>query len=68
MRPGLPPHAGRRALVVQRPHPDQPPGLFLCHQNDRGDDRARVRGGWVGCHDGDHVLALRVAVGKVYRP
>ena len=39
----------------------QPPRLFLCHQHDRSDDRARVCGGWAGCHDGDHLLALRVA-------
>ncbi|SEE71658.1 hypothetical protein SAMN05216532_8486 [Streptomyces sp. 2231.1] len=39
----------------------QPLGLFLCHQHDRGDDRARVCGGWAGWHDGDHLLALRVA-------
>jgi len=40
----------------------QPPRLFLCHQHDRDDNRARVCGGWAGCHDGDHLLALRVAV------
>lgn len=40
----------------------QPARLFLCHQHDRDDDRARVCAGWAGCHDGDHLLALRVAV------
>jgi hypothetical protein len=35
--------------------------VFLCHQHDRNDDRARVCAGWAGCHDGDHLLALRVA-------
>lgn len=40
----------------------QPARLFLCHQHDRADDRARVCAGWAGCHDGDHLLALRVAV------
>jgi len=40
----------------------QPPRLFLCHQHDRDDDRTRVCAGWSGCHDGDHLLALRVAV------
>lgn len=40
----------------------QPPGLFLCHQHDRTDNRARICGGWAGCHDGDQLLALRVAV------
>lgn len=40
----------------------QPAGLFLCHQRDRDDDRARVCGGWAGCHDGDELMALRVGV------
>lgn len=40
----------------------QPARLFLCHQHDRDDDRARVCSGWAGCHDGDHLLALRIAV------
>lgn len=40
----------------------QPDRLFLCHQHDHDDDRARVCGGWAGCHDGDHLLALRVAL------
>ena len=34
----------------------QPPHLFLCHQQD-----GRVCAGWAGCHDGAHLLALRVA-------
>jgi Family of unknown function (DUF6283) len=37
---------------------DQPPGVFLCHQTDR-----RVCSGWAGCHDGEHLLALRLAAG-----
>lgn len=40
----------------------QPPRLFLCHQTDRDDERARVCSGWAGCHDGDHLMALRIAV------
>jgi len=40
----------------------QPDRLFLCHQHDRDDNDARVCAGWAGCHDGDHLLALRVAV------
>ncbi len=40
----------------------QPAALFLCHQHDRGDDGARVCGGWAGCHDGNELLALRMAV------
>ncbi|MET7968769.1 DUF6283 family protein [Micromonospora sp. NPDC005305] len=34
----------------------QPHGLFLCHQAD-----GRVCAGWAGCHDTDHLLALRLA-------
>jgi hypothetical protein len=34
----------------------QPPGLFLCHQAD-----GRVCAGWAGCHDGNELLALRLA-------
>lgn len=40
----------------------QPTAVFLCHQHDRADDAARVCGGWAGCHDGDELLALRMAV------
>jgi hypothetical protein len=40
----------------------QPARLFLCHQHDHDDQQARICGGWAGCHDGDHLLALRVAV------
>ena len=40
----------------------QPARLFLCHQHDRDDGRARVCSGWAGCYDGAHLLALRVAV------
>ncbi|WP_428962981.1 DUF6283 family protein [Micromonospora fluostatini] len=34
----------------------QPAGLFLCHQAD-----GRVCAGWAGCHNGRHLLALRLA-------
>lgn len=34
----------------------QPPGLFLCHQQD-----GRVCAGWAGCHDMRHALAVRIA-------
>lgn len=40
----------------------QPVGLFQCHQNDGDDVRRRVCAGWAGCHDGDNLLALRLAV------
>lgn len=39
----------------------QPVRLFLCHQHDHRDDRARVCGGWAGCHDMSQSLALRIA-------
>lgn len=29
--------------------------LFFCHQND-----GRLCAGWVGCHDMDHAIALRI--------
>lgn len=35
---------------------DQPPGVFHCHQQD-----GRVCAGWVGCHDMDNNLGLRMA-------
>jgi hypothetical protein len=38
------------------PTPYQPPAVFLCHQHD-----GRACAGWAGCHDGDHLLALRFA-------
>lgn len=34
---------------------EQPPGLFLCHQQT-----GRVCAGWVGCHDMGQSLALRL--------
>lgn len=34
---------------------DQPPGVFLCHQQD-----GRVCAGWVGCHDMGESLAVRL--------
>lgn len=48
--------------AYDRPTFAQPSALFLCHQHDRDDAAARVCGGWAGCHDGDELLALRVAV------
>ena len=40
----------------------QPPGLFLCHQHDRGDEQTRACAGWAGCHDGEQLLALRIGL------
>lgn len=47
--------------LYDAPTYEQPTGLFLCHQHDRDDERARVCAGWAGCHDGDHLMALRMA-------
>lgn len=35
---------------------EQPPAVFLCHQQD-----GRVCAGWAGCHDMDASLGLRIA-------
>jgi len=43
--------------AYDRPTPEQPPYLFLCHQQD-----GRACAGWAGCHDMDHSLALRFAL------
>lgn len=40
----------------------QPPGVFLCHQTGADSDSRRVCAGWAGCHEGQHLLALRLAV------
>jgi hypothetical protein len=44
-----------------RPTGEQPPALFRCHLYDREDERGPVCAGWAGCHDGEELLALRVA-------
>jgi hypothetical protein len=41
------------------PTPYQPHFVFRCHQAD-----GRVCAGWAGCHDGDHLLSLRIAVAR----
>ncbi|MGH3716534.1 MAG: DUF6283 family protein [Micromonosporaceae bacterium] len=40
---------------------EQPPAVFTCHQKDREAAGRRVCAGWAGCHDGDNLLALRIA-------
>lgn len=50
--------------AYDRPTAEQPIGVFLCHQHDRGDVGSRVCGGWAGCHDADESLALRFAVAR----
>lgn len=39
-----------------KPTPEQPTGMFLCHQQD-----GRVCAGWAGTHDMNENLALRLA-------
>lgn len=39
----------------------QPVALFLCHDRERA---GRVCSGWAGCHDGDELMALRVAAAE----
>lgn len=36
---------------------EQPPGVFLCHQQN-----GRVCSGWAGCHDMQNSLGVRIAV------
>ena len=40
-----------------RPTEQQPMSVFFCHQQD-----GRLCAGWVGCHDMDNSLGLRLAV------
>lgn len=44
--------------------PWQPRKLFQCHQVDQSSKQRRICAGWAGCHDGDHLLALRLAVSE----
>lgn len=43
------------------PTAEQPAALFQCHQADADSDARRICAGWAGCHDGAHLLALRIA-------
>lgn len=40
---------------------EQPEGLFQCHQNDRGSDRAQLCAGWVACHGPRELLGVLLA-------
>ncbi|MEU5281150.1 DUF6283 family protein [Streptomyces asoensis] len=42
--------------------PAQPTGLFQCHQTDADSAIRRVCAGWAGCHHGEELLALRLAL------
>lgn len=50
-----------KLTAYDRPTGEQPSAVFQCHVFDRDDGRARVCGGWAGCHGGAHLLALRIA-------
>lgn len=43
---------------------EQPGKVFLCHQHDLNSPGSRVCAGWAGCHDGEHLLGLRIAVAE----
>lgn len=45
----------------------QPTGMFVCHLTERDGMLHRVCAGWAGCHDGDELLALRIAVSDSVR-
>lgn len=45
-----------RLPEYDRPTHEQPVAVFGCHQND-----GRLCAGWVGCHDMDQNLGLRIA-------
>ncbi|MFE1775556.1 DUF6283 family protein [Streptomyces sp. NPDC059008] len=42
--------------------PYQPTGTFQCHQTDADGHSRRICAGWAGCHEGEDLLALRLAV------
>lgn len=39
----------------------QPPEVWLCHSSATPTTDRRLCAGWCGCHDGEHLMALRVA-------
>ncbi|MFI8459057.1 DUF6283 family protein [Kitasatospora sp. NPDC085464] len=45
-----------------RPTSEQPAALWLCHQTDSDSDKRRMCAGWIGCHGGANLLALRIAL------
>lgn len=45
-----------RLPLYDAPTGEQPPGLFLCHQQD-----GRLCAGWAGCHNMEESMGLRVA-------
>lgn len=55
-------HEYEKLRHYDAPTPEQPTALFQCHQTDRDSDIRRMCAGWAGCHDGAHLLALRIAL------
>ncbi|MGW3291055.1 DUF6283 family protein [Streptomyces sp. NPDC001002] len=43
------------------PTPEQPSGLFQCHQSDADSSQSRICAGWAGCH-GEGLLGLRISL------
>jgi hypothetical protein len=41
---------------------DQPMAVFMCHQTDRDNPKGRLCAGWVACHGGYELLALKIGV------
>ncbi|MBS2531563.1 hypothetical protein KGQ20_02130 [Catenulispora sp. NF23] len=39
----------------------QPQKVWICHSSATPTTEQRLCAGWCGCHDGEHLLALRVA-------
>ena len=50
----------QKLIAYDAPTSEQPTGLFLCHQTDAADAAARLCAGWVGCHGGEELLAIRI--------
>lgn len=40
---------------------EQPEEVWICHTSAAPTSELRLCAGWCGCHDGEHLLALRVA-------
>ncbi|MFA4084311.1 DUF6283 family protein [Mycobacteroides salmoniphilum] len=50
----------QKLIAYDAPTSEQPTSLFLCHQTDAADQAARLCAGWVGCHGGEELLAIRM--------
>lgn len=49
----------RKLPAYDEPTPYQPMGVFMCHQGN-----GHVCSGWVGCHDMNNTLAMRIAASR----